>query len=140
MLTTIERVILLRRVDLFHEVPTEKLAALAAVAEEIDRLEGDVLFRETDPADALYLIIRGRVRLTAAGEMVGEAGPKEALGVWTLFDEEPRIATATMTEDTRFLRIRRSRFQELLSDHPEIAYAVLRTLVRRLRSIARAGA
>ena len=63
MLTTIERVILLRRVDVFTGVPTEKLAELAAVSEEVDRLEGDVLFRESEPSDALYLVIHGDVSL-----------------------------------------------------------------------------
>lgn len=138
MLTTIERVLLLRRVDVFREVPTEKLAELAAVAEEIDRLKGDIVFREGEPADSLWLLIHGRVHLTADGQPVGDTGPKEALGTWALFDDEPRVATATVVEDARFLRIRRTRFQDLLADHAEITHAVLRTLVRRFRALARA--
>ncbi|MEZ4649969.1 MAG: cyclic nucleotide-binding domain-containing protein [Candidatus Eisenbacteria bacterium] len=137
MLTTIERVILLRRVDVFTGVPTEKLAELAAVSEEVDRLEDDVLFREGDPSDALYLVIHGEVRLTSQGQWVADVGPEEAIGTWALFDDEPRIATATVTRDARLLRIRTIRFQELLSDHTEIAQAVLRTLARRFRSLAR---
>lgn len=136
MLTTIERVLLLRRVDLFAEVPTEKLAELAAIGEEIDRLQGDVLFREGDRADALYLVIHGQLLLTADGESVGRVGPEETLGVWSLFDDAPRIATATVAEDARLLRIRRNRFRDLLADHTEIAEAVLRTLVRRFRALA----
>ena len=137
MMTTIERVILLRRVDVFTGVPTEKLAELAAVSEEVDRLEGDVLFRESEPSDALYLVIHGEIRLTAEGQWVADVGPEEAIGTWALFDDEPRIATATVTRDARLLRIRTNRFQELLSDHTEIAQAVLRTLAQRFRSLAR---
>ena len=63
MLTVVEKVISLQDVDIFSEVPTEQLAALAAIAREEVCADGDVVYRERDPADAMFLLVEGRVRL-----------------------------------------------------------------------------
>ncbi|MEE8577528.1 MAG: cyclic nucleotide-binding domain-containing protein, partial [candidate division Zixibacteria bacterium] len=63
MLTVIEKVIFLQNVDVFDHVPTEQLAYLAAVAEEVTYEAGTDVFKEDDPSDSLYLILEGQVRL-----------------------------------------------------------------------------
>lgn len=140
MRTVIEKVILLQDVDVFAEVPTENLAVLAAIAEETSLLEGDVLYREEDPADALYLVLDGRVRLHRGERAISEAAPGEAFGTWALFDEAPRLVTATATADTTLLRIDRDDFIDLMADHVRIAQGVIKTVARRLRGLAEAGA
>ncbi|MBI4550689.1 MAG: cyclic nucleotide-binding domain-containing protein [Candidatus Latescibacteria bacterium] len=136
MLTTIEKVMFLQNVEVFGEVSTEHLAYLAAIAEEVSVVSGTTIYREQDASDAMYLVVDGRVRLHREGMEVAVAGPKEALGVWALFDDEPRVVTALAIEDTRLLRIDKEDFIDLLSDHVEIIRGVLMTLVKRLRGLA----
>jgi CRP-like cAMP-binding protein len=135
MLTTIEKVIFLQNVDVFSEVPTEQLAFLAAIAEEISVLQNDVIYKEDDRSDALFLVLDGSVRLDREGREITTAGSKEAFGTWALFDDEPRVATATAVTDTRLLRIDHEDFYELLADNVEVTRGVLKTMVSRLRSL-----
>jgi len=135
MFTTIEKVIFLQNVDVFSAVPTEQLAFVAAIAEEVAYLEKDTVYETRQPSDALYLVLEGKVRLHRDGEEIVSAGPKEAFGTWALFDDEPRVATATAAEDSRLLRIDRDEFLELLADHTEITQAVLKNIAGRMRGL-----
>jgi CRP-like cAMP-binding protein len=135
MLTVIEKVILLQNIDVFSEVPSEELALLAAVAEEVDFLKGDVIFAENDSADALYVVLEGRVRLHRSEEDISIADASEAFGAWALFDDVPRVVTATAVKDTRVLRVDREDFIDLLADHVQLARGVLKAVVKRLRSL-----
>ena len=64
------------------------------------------------------------------------AGRNEAFGTWALFDEQPRVATATAVVDSKLLRIRREDFVELLADDVQVTQGVLKTLATRLRKLA----
>jgi CRP-like cAMP-binding protein len=135
MFTTVEKVIFLQNVDVFTAVATEQLGYVAAIAEEVSYLEKETVYELGQPSDALYLVLEGRVRLHRGEEEITTAGPKEAFGTWALFDEEPRLTTATAAEDSRLLRIDRDEFLELLSDHTEITQAVLKNIAGRMRSL-----
>jgi CRP-like cAMP-binding protein len=135
MLTTIEKVIFLQNVDVFGEVPSAQLAFLAAIAEEISVLKNDVIYSMNERSDALFLVLDGNVRLDRDGQEITTVGSKDAFGTWALFDDEPRVATATAVSDTRLLRIDQEDFYELLADNVEVTRGVLKTMVRRLRSL-----
>ena len=135
MLSIVERVIFLQNVDVFSEVPTEKLASLAAIAEEVDAPSGQILYREADPSDAMYLVLEGEVRLHRGDKVITVARAREAFGTWALFDDEMRVVSATCEVSTRLLRLDQEAFIELLADNVEITQAVLKAVVRRLRSV-----
>ncbi len=136
MLTPIEKVLLLQHVEIFAEVPTDQLAALATISREVDFLAGDVVYNEHDSPDALYLVLTGSVRLSQGSRTVSVAGPRVNFGAWALFDDEPRVLAASAVEDTRLLRIERSEFNDLLSDDVRIAKGIIRTVAGRLRELA----
>lgn len=135
MYSVIEKVIFLQDIDVFKDVKVEDLAHVAVIAEEVSFLSGDSLYEMNDSPDALYLVISGRVRLHRDGQEIAVVGSREAVGTWSLFDDEPRVATATAVENTDTLRIARADFYDLLSDHVRIAEAVLKSLARRLKSL-----
>jgi CRP-like cAMP-binding protein len=135
MMTVIEKVLFLQNVDVFSSVPSEQLAYLAAVAGEIDCSSGDSVYKEGDASTAMYLVLHGRVRLHRGDNEIAQAGPREAFGTWALFDQEPRVASATTMEDTRLLKIDRDDFVDLLADHVQITEGVLKTMVDRLRGL-----
>jgi len=136
MLTPIEKVLLLQHVDIFAEVPTDQLAALAAISREVSFLAGDMVYNEHDSADALYLVLTGSVRLSQGERTVSVAGPQISFGTWALFDDEPRVLAAGAIEDSRLLRIDRNEFNDLLSDDVRIAQGIIRTVARKLRELA----
>jgi CRP-like cAMP-binding protein len=135
MFKTIEKVIFLQNVDVFSYVATDQLAFVAAITEEVSYLENDTIYEVGEPSDALYLVLKGKVRLHRGDEEITTAGEREAIGTWALFDDQPRVATATAAEDSRLLRIDRDEFLELLSDHTEITQAVLKNIAERMRGL-----
>ncbi|MGF1511611.1 MAG: Crp/Fnr family transcriptional regulator [Myxococcota bacterium] len=137
MLTVIEKVILLQNVDIFAEVPSELLAYLAAIAEEVEFPGDHEVYAEDGPSDAMYLVLSGRVRLHRGDVEVTSARAHQAFGTWALFDDEPRLATATTLEPTEALVVRRDDFIDVLADNARVTQAVLRAVVRRLRSLGR---
>ena len=136
MLTTIEKVIFLQNIDVFEQVPTEQLAEVASIAEEVSIMEGDVIYRENDASDALYLVLEGQIRMHRGDDEIAVVGAKEAFGTWALFDSTPRVVTATALTDAHVLRVEREEFVDLLADHVQIAQGVLQTVAGRLRRLA----
>lgn len=138
MLTVVEKVIFLQNVDVFSEVATEQLAFLAAIAEELVAEEGETLYEADEPPDSMYLVLNGSIRLHREGRDVLIAKEQEAFGTWALFDDEPRVVTATALEQSRLLRIDKTDFIDVLADNVQITQGVLKAIVRRLRALGRA--
>lgn len=135
MLTLIEKVLFLQEIDVFQNTTTEDLSYIAAITEEIVYEKNRDIFKEGDASDALYLIVEGKVQLHRSGQSVMIAKEKDVFGTWALFDDEPRVVTATTLEDCVLLCIGKEEFYDLLSDHPQITQDVLKTLTMRLRRL-----
>lgn len=100
------RIALLRRLDLFATVSRPALETVARALEEVDAEPGDVLVREGEPADALWILRSGRVAVSVSG-----AGPLPALAPDTYFGEIgllrgiPRTATVAAAEPSTLYRL-----------------------------------
>jgi CRP-like cAMP-binding protein len=137
MLTIIEKVIFLQDIPEFAEIPTEQLSHIASITEEVPELEPDTtLIKQDEPAEGLYFVLEGKVRLLRDGQEIMEIGEKEAIGAWSLFDDEySNIATGVIAEPTRLLRIGREDFLEIVADYVEITEGVFKSLARRILGI-----
>jgi CRP-like cAMP-binding protein len=83
----------------------------------------------------MYVVVKGRVRLHRDKQEILVAGEKEAFGTWALFDNEPRLMTATVLEDVQLLKIEQEAFFDLLADHIEITQSIFRALVVRIKRL-----
>ena len=90
MLTPVERVLILRNIDLLQGVGPRDLAVLASVTREQEIWEGQKIYEEEDPADAIYVVVEGRVRISTKDQVLSEVGPGEAFGTWSLVDDSAR--------------------------------------------------
>lgn len=135
MLTIVEKVIFLKDVDIFKYTSTESLSHIAATTEEIEVKSNKTIFKEGEIPDSMYIVIQGKVRLSRDDKEVMIAKHREVFGTWALFDDEPRVVTAETLEDTHLLRIDKEDFIDLLADHVEITQSILKTIVKRLRSL-----
>ena len=110
--------------------------ATAAANDEIRVPKGTVLFRQGDPADDMFVIAEGRVRVTlGAGTDATEVavlGPGEFFGELSLLMGAARTATAEAFEDCRLLVIGRDVFAMLVQDDLEIVTHMLSAQGRRL--------
>lgn len=135
MLTTVEKVIFLQDIDIFHFTSSDDLAYIAAITKEVEFEAEKTIFKEGEFPDAMYLVLEGRVRLSRENQEIMVAGHKDVFGTWALFDDEPRVATAVAREDSRLLQIDKEDFIDLLADHVEITQSILKVMVKRLRKL-----
>ncbi|UCF68941.1 MAG: cyclic nucleotide-binding domain-containing protein, partial [Acidobacteriota bacterium] len=132
---TIEKLFLLQNIDLLRDAPSAQLALLASIATEIHVDTGADLLELGQPADAMYVVVRGRVELEGRGEERLVAQEGEAFGTWALIDAAPSVMGATVSEPTHLLRIRRQDFNDLLADYPELGLGLLQGLAKRVRTL-----
>ncbi len=137
MITAVEKVLFLKGIDLFSQIPGEDLAQIALIAEEEERDAGEVVIREGEMGDALYLVVEGKVRVRKGEREVAELGEREVFGEMALLDPAPRSATVEALSDVTLLRIRREDFADVMAEKPDIARGVIQVLTRRLRAATR---
>lgn len=137
MLTTVEKVLFLKSIDLFSQIPGEDLAQVALIATEEQRDNGEDIFIEGDVGDALYLVLDGKVRVHRQDKTIAELGERECFGEIAILDASPRSATVTALSDVALLKIAREDFEELLQEKHVIAQGIIKVLTRRLREAIR---
>lgn len=120
---------------LFAGLSQEALGALVQQLTLVHLAKNEVLFREGDPGDALYVICEGEVSVAAEGPPRVEMARMTAgafIGEVALMTDQPRSATVTATLDAELLRIDRKTLAAVLSRHGEVLSAVLRFVRDRL--------
>jgi hypothetical protein len=134
MLSTIEKVIILKTVTLFAEVPDEVLADVAAILDEVEVKAGETIFEKGDIGRCMYIIIDGDVRVHDGELTIALLGERDIFGELAVLDMEPRSASVTAVGDTRLFRLDQDALYELMADRIEVARGVIRVLCRFLRS------
>jgi HEAT repeat protein len=133
----VERVIFLRKVPLFAALPPQELEPIAAVAEEEDFSEGELLAVRGEPGDTLYVIVDGQVQVLGAGEQeLAVRGPGDTIGEMAVISSKPRAASLLAMSDLRVLELRKPAFEAILRERPETALAMMRILCDLLASSA----
>jgi hypothetical protein len=133
-MTTVEKVLFLKGIDLFSALAGEDLAEIARIAEEVARDQGEAILTEGEHGDALYFIIDGRVAVQKGGKTLAELGQRDVLGEMALLDPGPRSASAVALSDVTMLSIGREDFDDIMRDRPEVPIGVMKVLVRRMRA------
>ena len=125
----VERVIFLRKVPLFEALPPQELEPIAAVAEEEDFSEGELLAVRGDPGDTLYVIVDGQVQVVGADEQeLAVRGPGDFIGEMAVISSKPRVASLVAMSDVRVLELHKPAFEAILRERPETALAMMRIL------------
>lgn len=98
---------------------------------------GQVIFREGDPADALYVVLSGRVKITSDRKgstvLIATVDDDQMFGDLALIENGPRTATATAEEATECLVMTIKDFRMRLDELDPFMKAVFETISRRLR-------
>lgn len=130
---TVQKILFLRKVPLFAGMSTRELGRVAGIAEEVVVPKGEIVLKEGEFGDSMFVIVDGSVVIHRADVNLNSLKPGDYLGEMSILDGEPRSASATATSDTLLLRINQSEFHEILSSSFEAVRAIFRTLSLRLR-------
>ena len=97
---------------------------------------GDVLFREGERGEVMFVIQSGVVRVTkalrGAARTVATLGRGEFVGEMAILNEKPRTATATVIEDAKVLVIDGRTLETMIARNSEIAFRLIKKLAQRL--------
>jgi CRP-like cAMP-binding protein len=133
-LTHDRRAELLGACPLFAGLSGDELSVIAQRAVEIPFEAGHVIARQGEIGTGFFVIVAGRVRVVRDGDPIAEMGPGEFFGELSVIDGAPRNAQVVTLAPTVCLGIASWDFETLLLEQPGVALAVLRAVVRRLRS------
>jgi CRP/FNR family transcriptional regulator, cyclic AMP receptor protein len=137
--SVLENVLFLKKTALFSTIKASELRAVASIAEELSFHYGDEIVKENDPGDSAYIIKEGRVKIvkkTPDNRCVdlAELIAGDFFGEMSLFDEEPRSASAVAKTPCIVLRLVREDFIDVIGEHPSIAVELIKIFVKRLRA------
>ncbi|HEY9076434.1 MAG TPA: HEAT repeat domain-containing protein [Anaerolineaceae bacterium] len=134
MLSTIEKVIILKTVSIFSETPEEVLAEVASSMEEEEVKNGSLIFEKGSVGTSLYIIVEGRIRMYDGERTIAQLNSRDIFGELAILDPQPQPTSAVATADTHLLRLKQEVFRDLLTDRSEVSQGVIRILTRRLRT------
>ena len=124
----IEMMVFLQGVDLFSFCDADQMLRLAAISREWSFDPGETIYSRGAPADALYCIVEGVVRLAHEDGRKDEVGPRGRFGVDEILSGRLRDGDAVASKPTRVLIIEADDFFDLLSNNIEIVKALFRQL------------
>ena len=132
----------LKAIPLFSSFPEDQLRMLTTVVGRKSVPRSTTVMGAGDPTDSLYIVLSGRLKV-----MMGDAGGKEVIlsilapgeffGEMGLIDDSPRSASVVTIEPCELLAIAKRDFKRCLEQNFEMAMAVMRGLVKRLREADR---
>lgn len=124
---------LLERAPVFSSLPAEILDAITSEGDERIFEAGELVVREGDPGDELFVILDGEARVERKGTPLAMFRAGEFFGEIAVFDGRPRSADVVAATRLRTLAISRDLIREALTREPRAAWAMLETLAVRFR-------
>jgi NTE family protein len=131
--------------EVFGDIEQEVIDRVRPRMTTVGLMGGQVLMRQGDPPDSIYLVLSGRLRAVASragGEQVvlGEIGRGEPIGEMGVVMQQPRGATIIALRDSVLLRLSAQDFTDLLQTWPRLGLPLARKLIERMtRSNERSG-
>ena len=130
-----------RALPVFRGLAQEDQSRIAALATLREYERGDFLWHSGDPADALTVVVRGRVKIVRhaeAGDVILELfGEGEPVGAIAVYNYIPYPASAVCLEPVTLLVLPRRDYFELLDRNPEFARGVIRELTKLVIALTR---
>ena len=137
-----DRVLRLKNINIFEGLSVSELAAIASVTEEVDYPVGEVVIREGETGETMFLVIKGNVSVIKGEEEEGtqkielaRIGAGDYFGEMALFEDTVRSATIRTAEESRFLVLHKQEFTEIVREYPQIALHICKALSNRLRQL-----
>lgn len=123
----------LREVPLFADLPARDLKQLADSMQELSFAPGREVVAEGKGGVGFFVILDGSARVTQGGEDRGRLGAGDYFGEMALIDGDDRTASVHAETELRCATMTQWTFRPFVKDHPDVAWALLTALVKRVR-------
>jgi CRP-like cAMP-binding protein len=125
----------IKQSDLFLGTSMDFVKKIMDISRMVSHEKGDILFHENDEARYFYILLNGRVKLSAgdAGQVVYDVGQNgEAFGWSSLIGRDVYSASAECVEPTKMLITDRNRLGKVLDEDPANGIIFLKHLAATL--------
>ena len=127
----------LRQVPLFADLDEQDLGRLANQMKERSFREGSTVVAEGETGAGFFVIAEGNATVSVGGEVRNTLGPGDHFGEIALIDDGVRSASITAATDLRCYGLTPWEFRPFIEEHPQVAWVLLQTLAKRIRSTNR---
>jgi CRP-like cAMP-binding protein len=126
----------LRNVPAFSGLDETTLCDIVGASSNFVWRAGSPIFEPGDPAEALYIVLSGEVRIVDEAEQdVARLEPGDFFGELSLLQRTNHSKRAEVLEDSELMVLPQQRFEALLAEDPGLAEAVRGAMETRLRSV-----
>ena len=118
-----------------EDISNDECKVLASAFELMKLAAGDVLLREGEKSDALYLVIEGDIEVTreaGGGEHVilHHLKPGSVAGAMGFIDGNNHSATLRAVKGARVLMLHREALEGMIEEHPRLVYKIMKMIIR----------
>jgi serine/threonine protein phosphatase PrpC len=113
------------KTPLFARLSDRELLRVMQAVQVRSCQDGEVVIREGDKGDELFIVLEGQVRVSRGEQTLTHFGPGEHFGEMALIRSVPRSATVTAVGSAELVVIRRADFFEILRKDHEVAVKML---------------
>jgi HEAT repeat protein len=137
--SVLERILLLREIPIFADLSPEDLKLIAETAREEWYPQNTVIFHQGEEGNVMFVIVEGKLNVVrtidGVEQMLAQRGSGDFVGEMAVIESAPRLATLRTQTDVRALAIEGETFKGILRERPDVSFAVLRNISRRLREV-----
>lgn len=133
VMQNMQKVFVLRAVELFKTLPSETLLVIAEETEVLDMQAGQTIFSVGDPPTGLFIIVSGEVEIIKNNQTINHLKENEFFGELALIDNAERSATAVAITEGTLLYLDKETFDRITDDLPEVLRGVVRIILGYLR-------
>ena len=131
---------MLNQVEIFHGLNDGELQALESSSSTRSFPKNTVVIHENDPADSLFVIESGKVKVYCSDKngkefIMNTLGPGDYFGELALLDDSTRSASVRTVEKCEFRVVMKEDFNGVLDEHPNIARQLISNLAGRVRKL-----
>jgi hypothetical protein len=137
-LSTMDKTVRLKRISVFSDLQVREVAAISSITEEKDYPGAEIVVKEGEAGDTLFLIVSGEVSVfqnygTERETVVNTIGEGDYFGEMALFEDKPRANTVRTNGDAKFLVLKKREFERVMMAFPRIPINICRVFSQRLR-------
>jgi CRP-like cAMP-binding protein len=121
-----------RSAPLFAQLSKRDVKQLAASLHETTFAPGTVIMESGKPGVGFFLIADGSATVSVNGKAVQVLKPGDHFGEVALIDEGLRTAEVIADTELKCYALAAWQFRPFVRDHPDVAWALMQSLVHRL--------
>jgi hypothetical protein len=135
-----DKMVWLQGIEIFSGLQVRELEAISSTVTEQELSKGEIVIKEGEPGDTMYLIASGEFSV-----LQGHGTPRERLintittgnyfGEMALFEGKSRIFTVRAIGGGRLLMLGKEQFEEVMKNFPRIPINICRVLSHRIRAL-----